>query len=86
MFNELRLIKFPSSDLDNFRMKEKNSNSLSSTELIYLEMREEIMQHKWVESQKAGIDIGFENASKDWEMKHSENWFKSNEPKFEKYI
>ena len=44
------------------------------------------MHHKWVESQKAGIDIGFENASKDWEMKHSENWFKSNEPKFEKYI
>ena len=67
-------------------MKEKNSNSLSSTELIYLEMREEIMQYKWVESQKAGIDIGFEKASKDWEMKHSENWFKSNEPKFEKYI
>ena len=63
-------------------MKEKNSNSLSSRELIYLEMREEIMQHKWVESQKAGIDIGFENASKDWEIKHSENWLKSNEINF----
>ena len=44
---------------------------------MYLEMRKEIMQHKWVESQKAGMDIGFESASKDWEIKHSENWLKS---------
>ena len=58
-------------------MKEKNHSSSCSKELMYLEMRREIMQHKWVESQKAGMDIGFESASKDWEIKHSENWLKS---------
>lgn len=59
-------------------MKEKNHSSSCSKELMYLEMRKEIMQHKWVESQKAGMDIGFESASKDWEIKHSDNWLKSN--------
>tara|TARA_A100001037_G_C14651325_1_gene414640 strand:- start:39 stop:242 length:204 start_codon:yes stop_codon:yes gene_type:complete len=59
-------------------MKEKNHSSSCSKELMYLEMRKEIMQHKWVESEKAGTDIGFESASKDWELKHSENWLKSN--------
>ena len=59
-------------------MKEKNYSSSCSKELMYLEIRKEIMQHKWVESEKAGIDIGFESASKDWEIKHSENWLKSN--------
>ena len=62
-------------------MKEKNHSSSCSKELTYLEMRKEIMQHKWVESQKAGMDIGFESASKDWEIKHSENWLKSNKIK-----
>ena len=63
-------------------MKEKNHSSSCSKELMYLEIRKEIMQHKWVESEKAGIDIGFESASKDWELKHSENWLKSNKINF----
>ena len=67
-------------------MKEKNHSSSCSKELIYLEMRKEIMPHKWVESQKAGMDIGFESASKDWEIKHSENWLKSNKLKFKTNI
>ena len=58
-------------------MKENKQNSSCSKELMYLEMRREIMRHKWVESQKKGVDIGFESASKDWEIKHSENWLKS---------
>ena len=67
-------------------MKEKNHSSSCSKELMYLEMRKEIMPHKWVESQKAGMDIGFESASKDWEIKHSENWLKSNKLKFKTNI
>ena len=63
-------------------MKEDKKNSSYSQESIYLEMRREIMQHKWVESQKAGTDIGYESASKDWELKHSENWLKSNKINF----
>ena len=67
-------------------MKEKNHSSSCSKELMYLEMRKEIMQHKWVESQKAGTDIGYESASKDWELKHSENWLKSNKINFKNNI
>ena len=67
-------------------MKEDKKNSSYSQESIYLEMRREIMQHKWVESQKAGTDIGYESASKDWELKHSENWLKSNKINFKNNI
>ena len=39
--------------------------------------REEIMKHKWLESEKAGYDIGFENALIDWIMNHRTGWRKS---------
>ena len=67
-------------------MKAPPPNFSCSKELIYVEMRKEIMQHKWVESQKAGIDVGFESAAKDWEIKHSEKWLKSNKHKFNNNI
>jgi hypothetical protein len=38
--------------------------------------REEIMKHKWYESQKAGYDIGFERALADWVVKHRTKWRK----------
>ena len=38
--------------------------------------REEIMKHKWFESEKAGCDIGFERALTDWLIKHSSLWVK----------
>jgi hypothetical protein len=36
--------------------------------------REEILKHKWIESEKAGHDIGFERALTDWIMKYRTNW------------
>ena len=36
--------------------------------------REEILKHKWIESEKAGADIGFEKALLDWIVKHRSNW------------
>jgi len=39
--------------------------------------REEIMRHKWLESEKAGHDIGFENALIDWIVNHRSGWRKS---------
>lgn len=36
--------------------------------------REEILRHKWIESEKAGHDIGFEKALLDWVMRHRGNW------------
>ena len=42
----------------------------------FLEIREEIMKHKWIESEKAGHDVGFEFAITDWIKNHRENWLK----------
>ena len=36
--------------------------------------RQEIMKHKWYESEKAGCDIGFERALTDWLIKHRSQW------------
>jgi hypothetical protein len=34
----------------------------------------EIMRHKWIESEKAGRDIGFEVALIDWTVRHHRLW------------
>lgn len=39
--------------------------------------REEILKHKWIESEKAGHDIGFERALTDWIVKHRTKWRKA---------
>ena len=38
--------------------------------------REEILKHKWIESEKAGYDIGFERALTEWIIKHRSRWRK----------
>jgi hypothetical protein len=40
----------------------------------FLAEREEILRHKWIESEKAGVDIGFERAMLDWIAKHRSTW------------
>jgi len=42
----------------------------------YLAERDEILKHKWIESQKAGYDIGLERATTDWHVKHRSGWRK----------
>ncbi len=37
---------------------------------------EEIKRHLWIESEKAGRDIGFEKAANDWIAKFSAGWVK----------
>jgi hypothetical protein len=39
--------------------------------------REEILKHKWIESEKAGHDIGFERALTEWIIKHRMSWRKA---------
>ncbi|HAM72867.1 MAG TPA: hypothetical protein DCM86_14600 [Verrucomicrobiales bacterium] len=39
--------------------------------------REEILKHKWLESEKMGYDIGFERALTDWIIKHRAKWRRS---------
>lgn len=42
--------------------------------------REEVLKHKWIESEKAGRDIGFERALTDWMITRRSEWFKSRKP------
>ena len=53
------------------------SSDLVKESLLYKEFlaeREEILRHKWIESEKAGADIGFEKALLDWIVKYRSNW------------
>jgi hypothetical protein len=45
----------------------------------FLAQRDEILRHKWIESEKAGHDIGFEQALLDWVRHHRDNWRKERE-------
>ena len=40
----------------------------------FLAEREEILKHKWLESERLGYDVGFERALLDWIRKHREGW------------
>ena len=54
-----------------------SANDLLKNSSLYREFqaeREEILRHKWIESEKAGHDIGFERALTDWIIKHRANW------------
>jgi len=43
----------------------------------FLAEKEEILRHKWYESEKHGRDIGFERALLDWMLKHRTPWRQS---------
>jgi len=42
---------------------------------------EEIDRHRWIESEKAGRDIGFDRASADWLERFSQAWMDYHMPK-----
>ncbi|HBM85647.1 MAG TPA: hypothetical protein DD423_02485 [Opitutae bacterium] len=46
----------------------------------FLAEREEILRHKWIESEKKGKDIGFERALLDWIRKHRNSWRQTRTP------
>ncbi len=43
----------------------------------FLREKEEILRHKWLESEKAGRDIGFEEALTSWLLRHRNDWVAS---------
>jgi hypothetical protein len=54
-----------------------NVDGLLARSLFYREIfakRQEIMRHKWIESEKAGRDIGFDQALVSWLVHHRANW------------
>ena len=42
---------------------------------------DEINRHRWIESEKAGRDIGFERASSDWLERFSQAWMDYHVPR-----
>lgn len=55
-------------------------NDLVKNSSLYREFqaeRDEILKHKWIESEKVGHDIGFERALTDWIINHRPKWRKS---------
>ena len=63
-------------------MKESDSGEAEDAQFLknsvlykeFLAEREEVLKHKWIESEKAGSDIGFEKALLDWIVKHRSSW------------
>ena len=49
----------------------------SSVYQYYCRERDEILKHKWLESEKAGKDIGWEKALMDWILYHRAAWRKA---------
>jgi hypothetical protein len=57
--------------------RQTDSTGLIHNSVLYKEFlaeREEILCHKWIESEKAGYDIGFEHALIDWTLKYRSAW------------
>ena len=52
----------------------RNFAERSSLYQEFLAEREEILRHKWLESEKLGEDIGFERALLDWIRRHRQSW------------
>ena len=52
-----------------------NDTYVKANELANIALeRIEVLKHKWIESEKAGHDIGMEQAQKSWDKLHSKKW------------
>jgi len=78
----IAVLLFDRWDLLDTKMSEKKQKSVdallenSSLYQRYLAERDEILRHKWLESEKEGHDIGFERALVDWVLNHRSRWRK----------
>ena len=66
-----------SKDMSNLASDTLHKQGFAKRSTLYQEFlaeREEILRHKWIESEKKGKDIGFERALLDWIRKHRESW------------
>ena len=69
--------------MSNAAKDSSSANDLLKNSSLYREFqaeREEILRHKWIESEKAGHDIGFERALLDWIVKYRAGWRKQRRP------
>ncbi|MDA7536511.1 DUF4032 domain-containing protein [bacterium] len=76
---------YPSIGNPPVQMRQQTKQTSRNTDLVknlslYKEFqaeREEILKHKWIESEKAGYDVGFDQALVDWIVNHRPSWRKS---------
>jgi hypothetical protein len=68
-------------------MPDKHTVNLNSADwggsllcLLVQAMQDEISRHKWLESEKAGYDIGYPRARIDWMVRHRSKWLRSWRP------
>jgi hypothetical protein len=76
----LRGFNLELTNMSNAAKESSSANDLLKNSSLYREFqaeREEILRHKWIESEKAGRDIGFEQALTDWIIKHRSSWRKN---------
>jgi hypothetical protein len=76
----LKLVIKSTTTMSNTAKESSSSNDLLKNSTLYREFqaeREEILRHKWIESEKAGHDVGFERALTDWIIKHRASWRKA---------
>ncbi len=50
----------------------------------FVAQRDEILRHKWIKSEKAKHDIGFEAALVDWMLNHRSEWKKERSKKLQR--
>ena len=58
-------------------LPEEDQSRFVKNSVLYKEFlaeRAEILKHKWIESEKAGMDIGFDKGLLYWIVKHRSNW------------
>ncbi len=76
--NYLLVQQMPDNQENDFSgdQESQQDESFKNTALYreFLAEREEILRHKWIESEKAGYDIGFERALLDWIIHHRSAW------------
>lgn len=46
----------------------------------------EILEYKWLESEKAGKDIGLQRAAFEWITRYYDGWFKFNNQRYSRNI
>lgn len=65
---------------------ESGDSGILNSSRIYRDfsaIREEILRHKWIESEKKGYDVGFEWALVDWTLHHRAAWRRERKSKLQ---
>ena len=70
--------------INNYGMSLNRGKSIFESGLYreFLAERDEILRHKWIESEKVGYDIGFDKALMEWIVRHRKDWRLNRKPNY----